>query len=171
MMYKFVEFYIADPKQNATQAAKDAGYSPKTAYAKGSSLLKDPRIQELIAKARLRLESKSLTPEKLLESYLRDINFDPRRLYDENGVLKDVTGLDDDTAMALAGADIFEHITEDNQGKSTVMRRGVKYKFPDKRANRDSVARMLGYIHDNKITINQQFATLVTVGVPERLPE
>lgn len=33
---------------NATQSAKDAGYSEKSAYAQGSALLKDPRIRAKI---------------------------------------------------------------------------------------------------------------------------
>ena len=43
---KFIEFYVRD--QNATEAAKQAGYSEKTAYAQGSALLKHPEIKSEI---------------------------------------------------------------------------------------------------------------------------
>lgn len=44
---RFCDFYIANGG-NATKAAKDAGYSDKTAYASGAENLKKPQIQEYI---------------------------------------------------------------------------------------------------------------------------
>lgn len=45
---KFVEFYIQ--LGNATEAAKSAGYSDKTAYRTGADNLKKPQIQKAIQK-------------------------------------------------------------------------------------------------------------------------
>ena len=45
---KFAEYYIKCG--NATEAAKKAGYSEKTAYAIGQENLKKPVISEYIAK-------------------------------------------------------------------------------------------------------------------------
>jgi len=44
---RFCEFYIANGG-NATKAAKDAGYSAKTAHATGNENLKKPEIQKYI---------------------------------------------------------------------------------------------------------------------------
>src|SRR5690606_33384313 len=46
---RFVEAYMGAARGNATEAARLAGYSPKTAYAQGSRLLKDAEIQAAIA--------------------------------------------------------------------------------------------------------------------------
>ena len=45
---KFIAFYLADPKQNATEAAEKAGYSPKSATQIGSQLLRKPKIKNAI---------------------------------------------------------------------------------------------------------------------------
>lgn len=42
----FIKEYLID--QNATEAAKRAGYSEKTAYSQGHDLLKNPEIKEAI---------------------------------------------------------------------------------------------------------------------------
>ena len=42
----FVEAYLANP--NATEAAKQAGYSPKTAYSQGQRLLKNVVIKKAL---------------------------------------------------------------------------------------------------------------------------
>ena len=53
---------------NATQAAKDAGYSKKTAYSSGQRLLKNVEIQQAIIKAESRLENKLfISKEKILK--------------------------------------------------------------------------------------------------------
>jgi phage terminase small subunit len=46
----FVKLLLADKTRNATNAAKGAGFSEKTAYAAGSRLLKQVEIQEEIAR-------------------------------------------------------------------------------------------------------------------------
>jgi hypothetical protein len=62
----FVAAYLGHG--NATQAAKDAGYSAKTAYAKGSELLKRPRVAKAIEAAKKRIVKKyQATAERTLE--------------------------------------------------------------------------------------------------------
>lgn len=45
---RFVEAYMGESAGNATEAAKIAGYSPKTAYSQGQRLLKNVEIQAAI---------------------------------------------------------------------------------------------------------------------------
>jgi len=141
---KFCREYLVD--LNATQAAIRAGYSEKTAYAIGSENLKKPEIVEALIELREELAQRPdiATPEEVLAGYTRDIRFDPRKLYDESGILKDVKDLDDDTALAIAGFEISEKIAESNGGQDTTCFRNFKYKLPDKKANRDSLAKHLG---------------------------
>jgi hypothetical protein len=49
----FVSAYLAHG--NATQAAKDAGYSPKTAYSRGHALRKRPRVAKALEAAKTRI--------------------------------------------------------------------------------------------------------------------
>lgn len=53
----FVKEYIALKCKNATQAAINAGYSPKTARQQASSLLSRPNIQEYLKAQKAVLES------------------------------------------------------------------------------------------------------------------
>ena len=65
----FIGHYVAS--LNATQAALDAGYSPKTAYSQGQRLLKNVEVQEalVIRKAALaeRAEITALDVLKMLQ--------------------------------------------------------------------------------------------------------
>lgn len=62
---KFIAAFAANG--NATQSAKDAGYSEKTAYSQGNRLLKNADIQAEIAKRRERIAAKlEITREKVL---------------------------------------------------------------------------------------------------------
>lgn len=47
----FLKHYLGDAYFNATEAAKKAGYSEKTAYSQGQRLLKAVEIKKLIEKA------------------------------------------------------------------------------------------------------------------------
>ncbi len=53
---RFAEEYVVD--HNATQAAKRAGYSPRTAYSQGQRLLKHVEVQTAIAAEQARLRRK-----------------------------------------------------------------------------------------------------------------
>lgn len=57
----FVESYLANP--NATEAAKKAGYSEKTAYSSGQRLLKDVEVRELVDK---RISDAIITADEIL---------------------------------------------------------------------------------------------------------
>jgi len=45
---RFLKSYLAEANGNATEAAKRAGYSERTAYSQGSRLLKDVEVQKAI---------------------------------------------------------------------------------------------------------------------------
>lgn len=99
----FVEHYVNN-KFNATQAAKDADYSPKTAYSSGQRLLKRVDVQEAIQK-RIRAllsETEKLTLQWLEET--KKVAFsDIRKALNDDGSPKDVSTLDDDIAGAVEG--------------------------------------------------------------------
>lgn len=67
---RFVDEYLID--FNATQAAKRAGYSQKTAHVQGTVLLKDPRIAHALEKRKEMLEDKALVTVEYVIEHLRE---------------------------------------------------------------------------------------------------
>ncbi len=66
---RFANEYAADP--NGTQAAINAGYSPKTAGAQASRLLKNVNVQELINQAETKTADKiELTHQYVLQGLM-----------------------------------------------------------------------------------------------------
>jgi phage terminase small subunit len=62
----FVQSFIKS--YNAAQAARDAGYSARTAEVTGSKLLKEVKVQQLIAEAERRIENKTcVSKDKILK--------------------------------------------------------------------------------------------------------
>ncbi len=104
----FVEAYIANGG-NATQAAITAGLSAKTASSSGQRMLKDVEVATQIAsRAQAVADKYKLTTELAARSIYQEMMFDPAKLYDEQGRLKPITELDEDTRMALASIEVDE---------------------------------------------------------------
>lgn len=104
----FVNAYIANGG-NATEAAKDAGYSAKTAYQQGSRLLKDVEVSAAIRARRDELSKKyELTSDLVIRSIVQELTFDPAKLYHEDGSLKGLHELDEDIRMVLSGVELVQ---------------------------------------------------------------
>lgn len=144
---KFIEAYISNGG-NATEAAKTAGYSAKTAYSQGGRLLKDVEIQQAI-KERSEFVAKKyeLNTELIVKSIVQELTFDPAKLYQAGGQLKDITELDEDTRMALASVE-FEQM-----GSSDAPVFVRKYKWAQRQGAREQAMKHLGMFEkDNKQT-------------------
>lgn len=156
----FVESYFANG-ENGTQAAITAGFAPKSAGVTAAKLLKDPRVIVEIANRRVELIANlELSTERTLKEVSRLAFCDPRKLIDENGRLKSLHELDDDTAAAIASVEV------DKDG-------GIKYKFWDKNSAIEKAAKIQGlYLKDNeqaaaaKASISIEF-----VSVPPRMDD
>ena len=139
---RFVEEYLVD--LNATQAAKRAGYSEKTAEQVGYQLLHKTLVQRAIQEARAKQQERTqITADAVLKEYAKIAFFDPRKLFHDNGQPKDIAVLDDDTAGALAGLDVTEEYEGNGQDREFV---GYtkKYKIADKLRALEALAKHLG---------------------------
>jgi phage terminase small subunit len=163
---RFIKEYLVD--LDATKAAKRAGYSKKTAGRIGHETLKklENEIQAEIDKRNNRIE---LTADRVLREVCRLALFDPRKLYDENGNLKPIHELDDDTAAAICGVEVFEEFS--GKGKSRIhvgMTRKIKLHRKD--AAQDKLMRHLGLFEkDNAQTADALTSLLDRIagsGVP-----
>ncbi len=141
----FVQTYIANGN-NATQAAITAGYSARTAYSQGQRLLKNAEVSTRLATAAKKVaEITGLTAERTIREAARISNFDPARLYRQDGTLKHITEMDDDTRAAIASIEVKENVVD-----GVLIGQTTKIKFWDKNRALEMGMRHLGlYERDN----------------------
>lgn len=164
---RFIEEYLLD--LNATQAAIRAGYSLKTAYRIGATLVQKSSVKKAIqAGMAERSRRTEITADRVLQEYAKLAFLDPRRFYNDAGSLIPVHQLPDDVAAALAGMDVVtERAGKDAEGNAefaTVR----KIKFADKKAALDSVARHLGMFND-KLELSGSLEKRVREMTPEEV--
>lgn len=143
---RFVEEYLVD--LNGTQAAIRVGYSPKTAAATASRLLRNVKmrayIAELMAPA---VKAAELSAERVLKEMTRLAFYDMTALLDvDDGkiTLRDPTSLPEDLRRAIVGI------------KPVQIGEGLQYecKFADKQKALDSLARHLQMFKDTVVVEN-----------------
>ncbi len=104
-MKVFVEAYLSN-NGNATQAALDAGFSPKSAASQGSRLLKNVKVQQELDRRRAELVTKyQITSDMVIRSIAQELTFDPAKLYGADGQLLPITQLPEDVRMALTSVE------------------------------------------------------------------
>lgn len=158
---KFCQEYLID--LNATQAAIRAGYSEKTAYATGHENLRKPDIQERLSKLRKGLEENTeVTQERIIKELSRIAFLDIRKFFNEDGSLKQITELDDDTAAAIAGMDVSVLTKLGNDNSKEVLKEFVKkIKSVDKKGALELLMKHLGMMANEKIDIRHTFEDFV----------
>ena len=146
----FAEAYLSNGG-NSTEAAKQAGYSAKTAKSQGSRLLTHVDVVALVQQRRASLVEKfELTTERTLKEIARLAYVDPRKFFHADGRPKNITELDDDTAAALAGMEVTEEF--EGTGENRVSKGFTKkYKLADKNSALEKAMKHLGeYEADNR---------------------
>lgn len=128
---RFIAEYLTD--LNAKRAAIAVGYSPKTAESQASQLLKNPKVAAEVSKRTGKLLTKlDISAERTLNEIGRAAFFDPRRFFNADGSLKQITELDDDTAAALAGFEIEELYEHFGKGQAKAVGQVKKFKLVSK---------------------------------------
>jgi phage terminase small subunit len=148
---RFCQEYLID--LNATRAYK-AVYGTKSdnsAAVSSNKLLRNPKITAFIQERQKQLQEKTgITQERVLQAYAAVAFSDIRKFYNEDGTLKKITDLDDDSSAAMAGMEIEELFEGSGMDRFQV---GVtkKIKRWDKVKALDSLAKHLGMFEvDNK---------------------
>ena len=91
---------------SATEAAKRAGYSARTAHVQGFELLRHPKIKVMIAaEQQAAMDRLRLDRDAVLRQLARIGFGDVRRLFNADGSLKGVHELDDDAAAMVASVE------------------------------------------------------------------
>jgi len=116
---RFIKEYLLD--HNATRAAKAAGYSEKTANEQGARLLANANIREEITKQDAAINAKlEVSVERVKKELARLAFFDPRKFFQDDGSLRAISDLDEDTAAVIAGLDVTELFDGSGESRSQV---------------------------------------------------
>lgn len=133
---------------NATRAAKEAGYSEKSAMELGYQLLQNPsvkkRIEELGEHA---LKEIGVTRERILTELARIAFLDPADAYDEIGQLKPIREMPEDVRRAVSKVKIFEVFSHAN-GEKELTGFTKEVEFAPKKGALDSLSKCLGIAPD-----------------------
>lgn len=135
--YEFVKDF------NATRAAKQAGYSHKTAYRTGADLLKKPQVQQFISSiTQRRNERYEISAERILLEYKRiglSLLTDVMD-WDANGIkLKNSDMLSEDVVATISEVSVTE----------TTKSRTMKVKLYDKLKALEFLAKHTGLVIEN----------------------
>lgn len=104
----FVEAFLSNGG-NATEAALSAGYSKGGAAKSGYRLTKDVQVMSMIRQRQDELAKKySLTTEDVIRSISQELHFDPLKLFKDDGSLRPITELDEDTRKALVSVETVQ---------------------------------------------------------------
>lgn len=104
---KFARIYAK--KGHVTNAAKAAGYSPKTAYSQGSDLLKKPEVAQYVAQLQERAARRAeITVAKVLAELGKHAFADIARLYDDNGNLLSMQDIPKSARVTLQSVEVDE---------------------------------------------------------------
>ena len=132
---------------NATQAAIDAGYSKKTAYAKGSQLLKVVEVKKLIDAGLLRQQNRiEISADRTMMEIVRLAMIDARALFEDDGRLKNIKDLPEDISRCIASVEVTEISSLVEGGKPLGYTK--KIKFWDKTKALDMLAKHFKLITD-----------------------
>lgn len=106
---RFVEEYVADLVPNATEAARRAGYSTKTAKQIGSYLLTRPHIKAAVdAAQKAQIKRIRMSADDVLVGLSEIASADLADVFDEDGCLKPLKSVPAHVRRAISGIEVEE---------------------------------------------------------------
>lgn len=153
---RFCDEYLID--LNATRAYKVA-YSrckkDETANVNGSKLLRNTKVQEYIAeRMKAREERTEITQDMVIKELAKIAFLDIRKLYTENGQLKNIADIDNETAGAISSLETLEEYDGYGNDREKIGDT-QKVKLLDKTKALELLGRHLGLFND-KLDVNLQ---------------
>lgn len=136
---------------NATQAARDAGFSAPNDNAMrqlASRLMQNPHVRDMLTEQYTALLAKlKATPERIWQEIVHMAFLDPAAFYNEDGTVKTMHQIPEEARRALTGYDIEEKTF----GEMTIVTRKVRYN-----SKVDGIERLLklhGMLNDDKLVV------------------
>lgn len=151
---RFCDEYLID--LNATRAYKVAYprcRKDETANAASSRMLRNVKVQEYISEKQKEIEKRTEITQDMVIKELAKIAFlDIRKLYTENGQLKNIADIDSDTAGAISQLETLEEYEGYGDDREKIGDT-QKVKLLDKTKALELLGRHLGIFND-KIDVN-----------------
>lgn len=147
----FIRFYLeTGVAAEAYRKAYNAkAMSDNAIYVEASKLLDNPKIAVKVEQLTTRkLKRSQILVERIEQEYARLAFVDLRKAYDDEGNLKPIKELDDDTAAAVAGIDVESRTLKVSGTDTAVVTRTKKLKLYDKKGALDSLAKIMGMATD-----------------------
>jgi phage terminase small subunit len=136
----FISEYLKDG--NGVRSAIAAGCKEKHAGVQACKWLKIPKIKSVIETKHIqRIAKIDFSAEKVLEGLAKLAFFDIRKLYNEDGSLKPITELDDQTAGAICGIEVEEAYQHFGAGQAKPTGILKKIKIADRGINLERLGR------------------------------
>jgi phage terminase small subunit len=151
---RFAEEYIID--YNGSQAAIRTGYSKNSAKEQASFLLTKPNIQRYIADLQEEVRQRNnITVDELVGMMSKMMRLDLADLYHEDGTLKNIHEMSQETRMCIQSIDMVN-----NSGEKDPAKRFARVKLVDRMQVSEKLMRHLGgYEADNR-QVNPQVLVL-----------
>lgn len=139
MMEAYCQSYVKMP-ENQRQAAIDAGFSPNTAAAKASVMMRDERIQKRIAELmEERNKRLRVSADYVLQRLVEIDQMDVLDILQDDGGLRPISQWPKIWRTTLSGLDISTTITNFNE--TTLENMLKKIKWPDKVKNLELIGK------------------------------
>jgi phage terminase small subunit len=141
---RFCQYYTQH--WTATRAAKEAGYSEKTAGIQGYQMLQNPLIQSRIKELTdAALKDIGISRERVLTELARIAFLDPAYAYDEIGQLIPIKEMPENVRRAISKVKIFEQFS--GRGEERELIGFIKeVEFAPKKSALDTLAKHLGLL-------------------------
>lgn len=161
---KFAQKYVelGNASEAYRQSYDASEMKPETVNRSAKELLDNPKITARVERLQaLQLKRHEVTVDRVIAEYAKIAFLDIRRAFGEDGDLKPIHEIDDDTAAAITGIEseaVFEGSGRDRERVGTLK----KIKLVDKKGALDSLARHLGMFVDRQQieqTVRQVVAT------------
>lgn len=149
----------ADAYRDAYPRSKK--WKQETVHNEASALMRNPHVSTRVqAGLKVAAEKAGITKADVLMEAARLARFDIRRLYKEDGSLKAIHELDDETAAAIQGIEQVEQY--EGSGKDRVFVGYLhKYKIADKNAALEKLFKHFGLYEKDNEQKNSPFAAML----------
>lgn len=165
---RFCDEYLID--LNATRAYKVAYLRCKkdeTASVNASKLLRNTKVQKYISEKQKKIEKRTEVTQDMVINELAKIAFlDIRKLYNDDGGLKNIQDIDDDTARTIASMESLEEFDGYGEDREQI---GItrKVKLLDKTKALELLGKHLGLFSDVNVNMKNPIEVVLVDDVHE----
>ena len=178
------DYFYGEHKGDAKNSLIAAGYTARYAQSYAHDIVGEHRTRcvnktlwDLVDAERKKIsETYGITEQWVMDGYIRDEEFDPIDLVDpETGHYQtDLRLIPKKARLSMKGMKVRQQIIK-GKGKQKIIKQTSHYEFPEKKGNRDSIAKVLGMLRDKaepaNVKIDKIEVLLLTVAGSQAVDE